>query len=89
MYGQVKRFGIFLPFQEECRVDNDKNRTSVMISAAEVRRVSERATTFGFHSETRESQYDLLWLECVRELQMFIEMDRITAKLGPIPSPAY
>ena len=26
-------------------------------------------TTFGLRSETRESQYDLLWLECVLRLQ--------------------
>lgn len=46
-------------------------------------------TTFGYRSETRESQYDLLWLECVRQLQMSIEVERITDQIGPMPSPVY
>lgn len=46
-------------------------------------------TTFGHRSGTRESQYDLLWLECVRMLQQSIEMERLAARVGPMPPPAY
>lgn len=41
--------------------------------------------TFGLRSETRESQYDLLWLECVLDLQMKIAVERWEAKVGKLP----
>ena len=41
-------------------------------------------TTFGFRSETRESQYDLLWLKCVLYLEMSIDSERIAAQFGKL-----
>ena len=44
-------------------------------------------TTFGFRSETRESQYDLLWLKCVLYLEMSIDSERIAAQFGKLLRP--
>ena len=44
-------------------------------------------TTFGFRSETRESQYDLLWLKCVLYLEMSIDSERIAAQVGKLLRP--
>lgn len=44
-------------------------------------------TTFGFRDETRESQYDLLWLECVLYLETSIDSERMAAQVGKLLRP--
>ena len=39
-------------------------------------------TTFGFRSETHESQYDLLWLEHILYLEPSIELERMGTQVG-------
>lgn len=39
-------------------------------------------TTFGFRSETHESQYDLLWLEYILYLEPSIELERMGTQVG-------
>ena len=40
--------------------------------------------TFGYRSETRESQYDLLWLKCAQSIREELDMERMRAVLGNI-----
>lgn len=40
--------------------------------------------TFGYRSETRESQYDLLWLKCAQSIREELDMERTRAVLGNI-----
>ena len=44
-------------------------------------------TTFGFRDETRESQYDLLWLKCVLYLETSIDSERMAAQVGKLLRP--
>lgn len=44
-------------------------------------------TTFGFRDETRESQYDLLWLKCVLYLETSIGSERMAAQVGKLLRP--
>ena len=44
-------------------------------------------TTFGFRDETRESQYDLLWLKCVLYLEISIGSERMAAQVGKLLRP--
>lgn len=46
-------------------------------------------TTFGFRSETRESQYDLLWLECILYMEPSIELERMGPQVGKLYPHAY
>ena len=40
--------------------------------------------TFGYRSETRESQYDLLWLKCAQSIREELDMECTRAVLGNI-----
>lgn len=42
--------------------------------------------TFGARGETRESQYDLLWLKCARSFREELDMERMGAVLGNLSS---
>ena len=44
-------------------------------------------TTFGSRDETRESQYDLLWLKCVLYLETSIGSERMAAQVGKLLRP--
>ena len=45
--------------------------------------------TFGYRSETRESQYDLLWLKCAQSIREELDMERTRALVDNYLHPSH
>ena len=45
--------------------------------------------TFGYRSETRESQYDLLWLKCAQSIREELDMEHMRALVNNYLHPSH